>query len=367
MLLRRTLGIIIVLSFFGILWMIAEVYSLGFHLSDSGSRVIYGAAFLFGAVFLFSFLSSRWSQAKRFSFLFKLFNMFTAFVFYLFPLAIALSIVLGVFSLSASTSILISTIFVSIAGLIGIIGILQARFIRTVSHTVLLKNAPKSWDGRTAVLVSDTHFGLIRNVRFSNAVVRKILALNPAFVLHAGDFYDGPMINLPPVTEPWKMMAQKIPVFYTPGNHESYGDFNAFVASVRETGATTLLDEKTEYDGVQIAGITYRRKDEERDAVQAITHLNLDSSKPVILINHPPTFHHAVADAGVQLMVSGHTHGGAFWPVNYIVWMLYGKYINGLHAVGTLTAITTRGVGTAGPPCRFLIPPEIVVLRFRAE
>jgi uncharacterized protein len=364
---RMALGFLIIIFFFGIVWAVSDVYVIGFHLSTSAAQLVHLYSVAFAALFLFSFLSSRFIFARKVRILYTLFNMLCAVVFYLLPIAVGLCIVLALGNFSAHASKILSTIALCLAAVLGIVGMLQARSIGIKRRTVVLKNAPASWNNRTAVLVSDTHFGLIRTERWSRKIVAKIQSLAPHFVLHAGDFYDGPMIDLEPVTAPWKTLVQQIPVFYTPGNHEQYGDFDAFVTSVRETGATALLNAVSEFDGVQIAGITYRIKSEKKEAVQAITDLQLDPSKPTILINHPPTFHRAAAAAGVDLMVSGHTHQGQFWPINYIIRILYGVYTYGIHHVGAMTAITTRGVGTSGPPCRLFFPAEIVLLRFVTE
>jgi uncharacterized protein len=364
---RFTLGFLIIIFFFGIVWAVSDVYVIGFNLTSSAAQLVHLYSVAFAALFLFSFFSSRFVFAHKIRVLYKLFNMLCAIVFYLLPTAVGLCIVLALGNFSAYESIMLSKIALYLAAVLGIVGILQARNIGITRRTVVLKNAPASWNNRTAVLVSDTHFGLIRTERWSKKIVKKITSLAPHFVLHAGDFYDGPTIDLAPVTAPWKTLAQQTPIFYTPGNHEQFGDFDAFVTSVRETGTTALLDAVTEFDGVQIAGITYRIKSERKEAIQAIADLNLDPNKPTILINHPPTFHRAAAAAGVDLMVSGHTHQGQFWPINYIVRMLYGMYIYGMHRVDTMTAITTRGVGTSGPPCRLFFPAEIVLLRFVTE
>jgi len=232
---------------------------------------------------------------------------------------------------------------------------------------VTLPNAPASWHGKTAALISDTHFGLINYTKFSDKVVNKLLSLKPDFVLHGGDFYDGPIVDTAPITESWKKLTAKIPLFYTPGNHEAYGDYTMFVNSVRAAGATVLDNKMTEYEGVQIAGILYHGGKENPDVAATLATFSLDKNKPTILINHPPTAFLAPEDHGVNLMVSGHTHRGQFWPLRYITRKVYGKYDYGMHPHNNMTAITSNGIGTYGPPMRLWNSPEVVVITFRRK
>jgi len=348
-------------------WLASNVFAQGLNLTTSSTNAVHAFALIFTALFIGSVFSGHMLSAHKVRALYKFLNTFTGLAFYLFPAAVAVSLVFALGSFSADTTYLLCVIAFCAALLLGIIGLIQARFIKTTHYTVTLPGAPASWNGKVAALVSDTHFGLVNHAHFSHVVVREILRLNPDFVLHAGDFYDGPTIRFEKVTAPWKTLAEKKPVFYTPGNHELYGNFKAFVDSVKTTGATVLIDEKVLYEGVQIAGIGYRTKNQSNDAALALEKLDLQKSIPSILINHPPTFHHSVARMGVTLMVSGHTHGGQFWPINYLVWLLYKKFIYGCHQVGALTAITTRGVGTAGPPTRLFCTPEIVLITFKTE
>lgn len=364
---RLGLGLAIIASMVALLWATTEAYRIGFGASEKTAGWLHIGSIIFSGLFLFSFWSGRFRNAEKIRILYKLFNIFIAFIFYLFPAAVALSIVLALGVFSPQTTEAISALFVTIALVLGFIGVIQSRIITVTGYRVTLPNAPMSWNGKRAVLVTDTHFGLVNNRHISRTIVSRIEALNPDFVLHAGDFYDGPTIDTKTVTEPWKNLASRIPIFYTPGNHEHYGDYEQFIFSLKDIGATVLLDDKTVYDGVVIAGILYRIKPHRDSAYHALENLSLDPLQPTILINHPPFFHEKAREMGVDLMISGHTHRGQFWLVNYIVRMLYGKYIYGLHTVGSMTAITSSGVGTAGPMSRLFNPPELVVLTFQTR
>jgi predicted MPP superfamily phosphohydrolase len=262
---------------------------------------------------------------------------------------------------------MVGYLLLSVGLLLGVTGFIQSRIIKITEYDYVLPSTLQSWDNKTAILVSDTHFGLVNHEKFSNKVVKAIIESKPDFVLHAGDFYDGPANDTLPITLSWNELTKTIPVFYSPGNHEEYGDYNSFLTSIKNANVTVITDSYVEYDGMQIAGITYRNKNQLDVADNVIRSLKLDKTKPTILINHPPTFQQSAKDAGIDLMVSGHTHRGQFWPLNYIVKAIYGKYTYGKNVDNTITTITTSGVGTAGPPMRLFNTPELVKITFKVS
>lgn len=357
-------GIIVVgLSLFS-----GKIFSIGFHLSKISQSKVLLVAVLLPLIYITNFIVIRSSSTGIASILYGAFNIVGGLVFYLFIGAGVLSLVL-MYGFVTGTHIpsSVSIVILAISLLLGIVGFIQAKIIRITHYEVPLAGAPSSWDGKRAVLVSDTHFSPINRRRFSEKVVRAIMAQSPDFVLHAGDFYDGPMIPLVPITTPWKKLSQAVPLLYAPGNHEGYGDYDTFISSIKDTGAIVLEDKMTVYDGVQIAGLRYQAQGQGEKVEAVIKEMKLDTRIPTILINHPPTFQKEVSGGGISLMVSGHTHNGQFWPLNYIVRSIYGKYIYGMQTDGPLTTITTSGVGTFGPPLRLFNPPEIVVLTFKAK
>ena len=257
----------------------------------------------------------------------------------------------------------IPVIILIIAALLPLIGFIQTQMTKVTSYTVAIQGLPLSWQEKRAVFISDTHFGAVHQGAFSRRTIAAIKKQSPDIVFHAGDFYDGPMIPLAPIVSSWKELTREVPVFFAPGNHEGYGDYDTFIASLKEAGVTVLEDAVVEHDGVLIAGLSYRDKEQYLMTDVILQRMKV-KEKPSILINHPPTFHKQVAENGVDLMLSGHSHNGQFWPLGYIVRLIYGVYMYGLHSYETLSAITTSGVGTFGPPLRLFNTPEIVVITF---
>jgi|GEM_PF-705392 len=366
------------IALLGISYFTSKMYVLGFQLSAGVSRSAFVVFLLIPLLFIASMILSRSASFPFGSFGYTAVHILSGFGLYLFFGAIILSLVIIACALTNTTiPLFIPWFIVSLSLLLGIIGLIQARSIVVTPYTVILQNAPESWNGKTAVLVTDTHFGLVNSKKFSDKVVTKILSLNPDFVLHAGDFYDGPHIDTLPITESWSRLTSSIPVFYAPGNHEGYGTYAAFMDSARAANITVLEDSKTEYEGVQIAGITYRDGKENTDATKAIEGLALTPSMPSILINHPPTSLPAIYKNGVDLMVSGHTHNGQFWPLNYVTRAVYGIYSYGLNTYvpplspedssAPTQVLTSRGVGTFGPPFRTFNQSELVLITFKTK
>jgi len=363
----RIIFVLVAFAFLvGISYFTAKIYSVGFRFNGQTTKFTFLAFLLIPLLFVASMVVTRSVSWGIGPVMYTAIQIIAGTGLYIFFGAIVLGIILA---LGALTNTLIPTIvpliIFGLSLLIAITGLFQARTIVVTNYEVSLPNAPTSWDGKQAILVTDTHFGFVNAGDFSDKVVDKILSINPDFVLHAGDFYDGPSIDTAPITTSWKRLTEVLPVFYTPGNHEGYGTYEAFIKSTRDANITVLDDKKVEYDGVQIAGITYRDGKESAEATAAIEGLGFDANKASILINHPPTSLPAAHNNGVSLMVSGHTHNGQFWPLNYVTRAVYGAFSYGLNTYKNVQVLTSRGVGTFGPPFRTFNQSELVLITFK--
>ena len=358
----------ITITTFSISILTGKIFAIGLNLSATATRWVILASILGPLLFIGTMILGRVWQSTFLNSISYFVNALGGIIFYLFIVSIILGLILiagKVFSFSVP--VFIAYIFLGIGIIFGITGLIQAKFIKLTSYDIALPNAPESWNGKRAVLVSDTHFGLVNHKEFSDKVVNKILEIKPDFVLHAGDFYDGPANDTKLITESWKKLASAVPVFYAPGNHEEYGDYAGFLTSIRNAGINALVDEVTLYEGVEIAGIAFRDKRQDEIAGKIIKNLKVDSTKASILINHHPAFQKSAEDIGIDLMVAGHTHRGQFWPLYFMVKAVYGKYIYGVNVDNTITTLTTSGVGTAGPPMRLFNTPELVLINFKTK
>ena len=258
------------------------------------------------------------------------------------------------------------------AGLVaGFYGLLNAAWPRVVRITVALPNLPAQWRGRTAALVSDLHLGHVRNIRFVRRVVNKLLTLETDIVFVAGDLYDGVAGDFEKLAQPWSDLvaspkAAALGVYYIAGNHEEFYRNAEYLPPLLRAGIRVLNNEKVEVDGLQLIGVHYR------DAVNAdqyrsiLRRMKLDRTRASVLLLHAPVRLPISEEEGISLQLSGHTHGGQFFPWTLIAKRVWNKFIHGLQRFGSLQVYTTYGTGTWGPPLRLGTKPEIVLITFGA-
>jgi uncharacterized protein len=265
----------------------------------------------------------------------------------------------------------IAVILFGAAALAGLYGLVNAAWLRVKRINIALPNLPQQWRGRVAALVSDTHLGHVRNGRFIQRVVRMLASLKPDVVFLAGDLYDGTAGDFDKLAQPWTALTTPhsppaVPhgVYYIAGNHEEfYGDAEYHEPLVR-AGVRELNNQKVEIDGLQVVGVHYRDAAHPERYRQILRAAALDRNRASVLLLHAPV-HLDVAEAeGVSLQLSGHTHGGQFFPFTWIAGRVWGKFIHGLQRLGSLLVYVSYGAGTWGPPMRVGTWPEIVLIKF---
>jgi predicted MPP superfamily phosphohydrolase len=195
-------------------------------------------------------------------------------------------------------------------------------------------------------------------------VVARIEALQPDLVAITGDLVDGSVEDLREHVAPLARLA-KAPrgLFFVTGNHEYYSSADAWIAQLKTLGVQTLRNERREIaPGLWLAGIddlTARGGDHAPDLPRALA--DRDPAQPVVLLAHQPKQFLEAAEHGVDLTLSGHTHGGQIWPFVWLV-SLVQPYVAGLHRKGQSQLYVSRGTGFWGPPLRVGAPPEITLL-----
>lgn len=254
-------------------------------------------------------------------------------------------------------------------------GILNAAFPRVTRITIALRGLPPQWRGRTAALVSDLHLGHVRNVRFVRRVVNKLLALQPDIVLVAGDLYDGVAGDFEKLAGPWKALtspslAQAVAaphkppfgVYYIAGNHEEFYRNAEYLPPLLRAGVRVLDNEKVEVDGLQLVGVHYRDAANENRYRSILRGMKLDRARASLLLLHAPVRLAVSEEEGISLQLSGHTHGGQFFPWTLVAKRVWARFNHGLQRLGGLQVYTTYGAGTWGPPLRVATRPEIVLI-----
>ncbi len=243
-------------------------------------------------------------------------------------------------------------------------GFVNARRIRERLVTIELPNLPDAWRGRKALMLSDLHLGHVNGASFARRVAGIARRLNPAVIFIAGDLYDGSKVDPAKLAAPLFEVKPALGVYFCGGNHEEFGDEAAYEAALRGGGFHVLHNELMDVDGVQVAGVHYSDTTFPLRLRGILEKMKVDSGRAAILLNHVPNRLPLVEQAGFDLQLSGHTHGGQFLPYNWITQRIFGRFTRGLHAFGKLQVLTSVGVGTWGPPMRIGTAPEVILITF---
>jgi len=226
--------------------------------------------------------------------------------------------------------------------------------------------------GLTIAAASDIHLGTIIGRRRLEKIVEAINAIEPDVILLPGDIVDE---DLAPVIranlgEHLRSLRARLGVFAITGNHEYIGGVEAAVSYLREHGVTVLRDSSTVLPGgVTIIG----REDRSVVTMAGRTRKTLkelmtgvDASRPVIVLDHQPFHLEEAAEAGADLQLSGHTHDGQLWPLNFITKAIY-EVSWGYLKKGETHYYVSSGIGTWGPPVRLGNHPEIIRIRLVSD
>jgi uncharacterized protein len=268
-----------------------------------------------------------------------------------------------VFGLHPNQPVLALLLF-GVALLLSLYGIINAAWTRVRRVTVKLPNLPESWRGRVAALVSDTHLGHVRGYGFIRRIVDMLTRLRPDIVLIAGDMYDGTAAKVNQLAEPWAKLSPPLGTYFVTGNHEEFTDHTKYLDAVERAGVRVLNNEKVDVEGLQLVGVHFRDSTNDEHLRAILQRADVDRNRASILLTHAPDRVKIAEEEGISLQLSGHTHGGQFFPFTWITSRIYGKFVHGLQRLGNLLVYTSYGAGTWGPPFRVGTTPEIVLIQF---
>lgn len=250
------------------------------------------------------------------------------------------------------------------AAAVSLAGFVNARILRLRRLTVTLPNLPASWRGRTALLISDIHLGNVNGPSFARRIARIANRLNPSIIFIAGDLYDGSKADPERLAAPLFAMDPPLGIYFCGGNHEDFGDPVAYEAALRHGGIEVLHNQRVVVDGLQVAGVSYATSSHPLQLRAFLDRLNLRDGAASILLHHVPHSLAIVEKAGVDLQLSGHTHGGQVFPFTWITRRVFRQFTYGLQRLGNLQVLISSGVGTWGPPMRVGTAPEMVLITF---
>ena len=258
----------------------------------------------------------------------------------------------------------IGAVLFGAAVLASLYGFINARIIRERRVAIDLPNLPACWKGRTALLVTDLHLGYINRAGFARRIATIASRLDPSIIFLAGDLYDGSKADPARIAAPLFELHPPHGIYFCGGNHEDFGDAEAYASAMERGGIHVLHNQRADVDGLQVIGVSYADSTLPAHIRSFLQSLHLANGPASILLNHVPHRLPIVEQEGVSLQLSGHTHGGQIFPFTAIVRWVYGKFSYGLQRFGSLQVFTSSGAGTWGPPMRVGTHPEVVLITF---
>ncbi|MER6181170.1 metallophosphoesterase [Streptomyces sp. NPDC001652] len=247
----------------------------------------------------------------------------------------------------------------------GTYGVLRGPKVKRV--TVPLAKLPRAAHGYRIAVVSDIHLGPVLGRGFAQTVVDTINSTQPDLIAVVGDLVDGSVKDLGPAAAPLARLRAKHGTFFVTGNHEYFSGAEQWVREVRRLGMRPLENARTELPYFDLAGVNDIAGESEGQGPDFTKALgDRDRARACVLLAHQPIQIHDAVDHGVDLQLSGHTHGGQLWPGNLVA-ELANPTVAGLERYGDTQLYVSRGAGAWGPPTRVGAPSDITVIELASR
>jgi len=282
---------------------------------------------------------------------------------------------LGVDVLNATTiSVWSGVAVLDASAAVTLLGLWNARrSAAVVAVDVPIANLPAALHGFRIAQISDIHVGPTIKRGYVSAIVRSVNRLQADMVAVTGDLVDGTVADLAAHVAPLADLSSTHGTYFVTGNHEYYSGAHAWINELRRLGLTVLMNQHVVLQhgaaALLVAGVAdhsaHHFDAQHRSDPQAALLGAPDTATVRVLLAHQPRSAEAAEKAGFDLQLSGHTHGGQFWPWNHFV-RLQQPFTAGLHKWKALWVYTSRGTGYWGPPKRLGAPSEITHLRLVA-
>ncbi|MFJ5729672.1 metallophosphoesterase [Streptomyces paradoxus] len=247
----------------------------------------------------------------------------------------------------------------------GTYGVLRGPKVKRV--TVPLAKLPRAAHGYRIAVVSDVHLGPVLGRGFAQKVVDAINATQPDLVAVVGDLVDGSVKDLGPAAAPLAQLRARHGSYFVTGNHEYFSGAGQWVEEVRRLGLDPLENARREMPYFDLAGVNDVTGEEEGQGPDFAKALgDRDTARACVLLAHQPVQIHDAVEHGVDLQLSGHTHGGQLWPGNLIA-SGANPTLAGLERYGDTQLYVSRGAGAWGPPTRVGAPSDITLIELASK
>ena len=353
------------------LYVFIRIYPLPFVKKYLGQKIF----IVINLIFLFSLIGARYfahNKTGAFAKYLELVGMIwlgSIFLIFVSVFFIDLLTCYGIFFKKKSKYFRVGSL--SLGVVLSIIAIIQGCRPPVFSnYEILIPNLPQEMDGKIIVAISDLHIGSLTGKEWLEQTIYQIQQKKPNFIFLLGDIFEGHSIpDNKQLGSTLKKLSASHGVWAVLGNHFFHGNDEATGLSIlQKAGIKTLRNEWIEISpGLVLAGVDdltrYYRKQKNGDLLYRALK-NRPTGATTIFLSHSPMQIEDSAKAGVNLMLSGHTHGGQIWPFDYIVKQRY-SFLEGKYQIGNMTLIVCRGTGTWGPRMRLFHPNEILHITLR--
>ncbi|WP_151772009.1 metallophosphoesterase [Streptomyces abyssomicinicus] len=242
----------------------------------------------------------------------------------------------------------------------GTYGVLNGPTVKRV--TVPLARLPRAAHGFRIAVVSDVHLSPVLGRSFAQRVVDTVNSTQPDLIAVVGDLVDGSVRDLGPAAAPLAGLRARHGAYFVTGNHEYFSGAEEWVDEVRDLGLLPLENVRTELAHFDLAGVNDIAGEDHGQGPDFARALgDRDTSRAVVLLSHQPVTIDEAVRHGVDLQLSGHTHGGQLWPGPYLAG-LANPTVAGLEKYGDTQLFVSRGAGAWGPPTRVGAPSDITVV-----
>ncbi|NYE42527.1 metallophosphoesterase [Streptomyces fulvorobeus] len=247
----------------------------------------------------------------------------------------------------------------------GTYGVLRGPRVRRV--TVPLAKLPRSAHGYRIAVVSDVHLGPILGRAHTRRIVDTVNRTRPDLIAVVGDLVDGSVADLGTAAEPLAGLRAPDGSYFVTGNHEYFSGAAQWIDHVRELGLRPLENARVELGGFDLAGVNDIAGESEGQGPDFVRALgDRDRGRASVLLAHQPVVIHDAVEHGVDLQLSGHTHGGQLWPGNLLAG-LANPTVAGLERYGDTQLYVSRGAGAWGPPVRVGAESDITVVELASR
>ncbi|GEL68588.1 metallophosphoesterase [Myxococcus virescens] len=233
---------------------------------------------------------------------------------------------------------------------------------------VRIPKLPKALDGLSIVQLTDIHVGHFIQRRYMDALVQQANALRPDLFAITGDLVDGDVASLGGHVSALAALKSRYGSYFVTGNHDYYSGDEEWSAFLESLGISVLRnrhvsigDKGASFDLVGVDDWSGGRRRNKKGYDLELALAGRDSDRAAVLLAHQPANFKVAAERGVDLQISGHTHGGQLVPMTMLIGLAW-EHSAGLYAHGDSNIYVSRGCGFWGPPMRVGSPPELVKL-----